>query len=248
MSLRSLLEYSQAGLVLANKPQRILHVYDVDITTANNGGACCLFTVPSDVSWLGIEMWGGGGSGGGGCCNFSGTPGTSGNYARRIISVASGQQWTICAGGSTNFTNSCNGIAGNGSYICRENADCMFVSGGLAGISRCGMGSSVYCCVQTCPIGNIGGATLGFKSLCGSGRLVGSRCYWTQILTGAPYAHPQPMITRSLCATCCGNGLLGGTPFPATGGAAAQHSACAACHCGGFGAGGLVQVYYMSDG
>ena len=247
--LRSLLEYSQPGLTIANKPVRILRVYDTATTTANNGGGCCLWTVPADTNWVGIEMWGGGGGGAGGCCNFQGWPGGAGVYVRKILPVAPGQEYTICAGGSTGFTRSTGGLAGNGSYMCRTDAICISAGGGSPGITRCGFsyGGTYDCYCMNYDGATSQNATLAFGSQFGWARPGANRQYYTQIIQGAPYAHPNPQITRNACSTCCGGGVIGLPKFPATGGASVQMSACGACYCGGFGAGGLVNLYYMSD-
>lgn len=245
--LRDLLEYSQAGLTIPNPPVRVVRVYDTALTTANNGGFACTWTVPSDVAWVGVEMWGGGGSGAGGCCNFTGTPGGAGTYVRRILGVSPGQEYIICAAGTTNYTNSCDGIAGFPSYMCRDGEFCISAGGGVAGQTRCGFAyAGVVCKINTCQVGTSQNATLTFKGLCSWARSTAMRCYFTQIVTGSPYAHPNPRFSRNVCATCCGQGVIGCTVFPGTGGMSAQHSSCVACHCGAIGAGGLVQLYYYS--
>ena len=65
-SLRTLLQYgtSASGSV----PLRSLRVYNTSITSSNNGGQCCLWTVPAGAEWAAFEVWGGGGPGAGVCC------------------------------------------------------------------------------------------------------------------------------------------------------------------------------------
>ena len=65
-------------------------------------GCCCLWTVPTGVRRMTIEMWGAGGSGQGACsCNrcqtYRGAQG--GYYNSKTIDVQAGWQYTVCAAG-----------------------------------------------------------------------------------------------------------------------------------------------------
>ena len=65
-------------------------------------GCCCLWTVPTRVKRLHIEMWGAGGGGHGSCsCNrcqhFKGAGG--GYYNSKTITVSPGWTYTVCASG-----------------------------------------------------------------------------------------------------------------------------------------------------
>ena len=95
--LRSLLQIGGASSSALDVTE--LHIYNANKTTQNNGGASCAWTVPTGVTWLGVEMWGGGGGGAGGCCCRSGQAGGSGSYARKFITgLVAGEVYTICAG------------------------------------------------------------------------------------------------------------------------------------------------------
>ena len=77
-----------------------MRVYNTSITSANNGGQCCRGLHPG-VTWVFPQIWGGGGPGAGVCCCQQGWAGGSGSYARRIITASAGDQFTLCAAGST---------------------------------------------------------------------------------------------------------------------------------------------------
>ena len=64
-------------------------------------GCCCLWTVPSGVGKLTIELWGAGGNGHGHCtCNrcqhYQAASG--GAYNTKTISTSAGCQYRVCAG------------------------------------------------------------------------------------------------------------------------------------------------------
>ena len=61
--LRSLLQISEGGAGAVNFDQ--FYVYNTNKTAHNNGGCCCLWTIPTGVKWFAVELWGGGGSGAG---------------------------------------------------------------------------------------------------------------------------------------------------------------------------------------
>jgi hypothetical protein len=85
-----------------------VHIFNTNKTSQNNGGQCCLFTIPAGVTWLGVELWGGGGGGAGHCCCKSGWPGGSGSYARKIMTgLTAGAQYTMCAAGTTGLSRMC---------------------------------------------------------------------------------------------------------------------------------------------
>ena len=64
-----------------------LAVYNTSTTSVNNGGRCCLWTVPAGTSYAIFELWGGGASGDGGCCCQMGYPSTSGSYGQKALDV-----------------------------------------------------------------------------------------------------------------------------------------------------------------
>jgi len=57
------------------------------------------FIVPSGVTEITVELWGGGGSGGSGCGNSAGGSGGGGGYVKATLSVTPGETLTIRVGG-----------------------------------------------------------------------------------------------------------------------------------------------------
>ena len=108
-------------------------------------GCCCLWTVPTGVARMTIEMWGAGGSGQGACsCNrcqtYRGAQG--GYYNSKTIDVQSGWTYTVCAGGV---------------YRCRER-DCVGCCGCASYVNGCNLSNF-------CAIGGHGGIACGNWSI-----------------------------------------------------------------------------------
>ena len=252
-SLRELLSLTTSGVVNDNQPVREINVYNTNTETVNNGGASCAWTVPTDVSWVGIEMWGGGGAGGGCQCSF-GYPGGAGAYGRKILRVSAGDTWTICAGGSTccySGSSAGAGAIGNGSYMCLSDVDCLIAPGGTAGQNCCcwGCGNCTPCRMMT-PGTSPTGFTLGLAGLTGNSHWgCGSRCHNLQALPGAPFALPNLYFSRTGCAGLPGSSNIDGAAniFPATGSFGGVSTCSTRCCCGGSAAGGLVTIVYFSE-
>ena len=247
--LRSLLEYSATGGAPTNGTMTVLNVYNTNTNDVNNGGLCCEWTIPAGVSWVGVEVWGGGGAGAGGCCNHAGRPGSAGTYARKILAVTPGDSWTVCAGGTTCCLASCCGCQGFGSYICKLNTACVCASAGCGGctlcLGHCNRGNvSINTCAQGCAIGHS-------MAICGIQGFAkwtyGGKCNFHSWAPGAPYAHTSGLWSGTGCANRCGHTNAGGcTPFPGSGGMSANNSSCGTTFCGAKGAGGMVQLTFIS--
>lgn len=88
---------------------------------ACSSGCCCLWTVPSGVTAINLEIWGSGGSGAGACStsrcqHFRGSGG--GAYNSKVIPVSPGWQYSVCAAGNGNCCRrECTGCQGCASYI-----------------------------------------------------------------------------------------------------------------------------------
>lgn len=109
--------------------------------SVQNGGFCCLMTVPAGVKTVKFELWGGGGDGSGACCcQWPYTQGGSGSYAERTIQTAAGVQFRICAGSSGCCNNNCCGTCGFPSFV------------------QCNVGGTTVACGQ----GGCGGRALCF--------------------------------------------------------------------------------------
>ena len=249
--LRTLLDFpteSAGGSVTYST----LTVYNTSITSQENGGRCCQWTVPAGVTWFAVEMWGGGGGGAGACCCRAGWPGGSGSYARRIVTgVAEGQTYRICAAGSTYCAQSyCKGCIGYPSYVYDEqqgiNIAC--ASGGAQGCSRCFF---FACNCQGCEMQQCGSWCGGF-GICGvTGQALGSpMCAGdvVQFMPSAPFTMGNMRATKDACSGYCGGCCVGGyAMFPGGGGATSnQHNGN--FYCGAAGAGGLVNIFYGAAG
>jgi len=98
-----------------------------------------------------IEIWGAGGSGVGGCCCFGGIPGNPGAYAKRTITVASGD--FVCGFAGTSCGNITPSFRGCSTATCVTICKlgvccvCMCAQGGAGGLTICQTGTSQYCCM-----------------------------------------------------------------------------------------------------
>lgn len=230
-----------------------IYVYNTNLTTQNNGGACCQFTVPDGVTWARFEVWGGGGNGPGGCCcQQPAQAGGAGAYARKTILVDGGDTYTVCAGGTGCCTCSCCGAEGYPSFVQDDTVStgqsiALCASGGPVGCGRCFMFSSCRCIGQTC-------VYCLSESACGYDFAVpkisgASRPYWCG--RGAFQWVPQgPIVgggfksSQDYCCTGRGEEMIRArASFPGGGGAGAQTGGDAYCY-GDLGAGGLVIITY----
>jgi hypothetical protein len=223
------------------------HVFNSNKTTQNNGGACCLFTVPAGVTWFAIEMWGGGGGGAGACCCRAGWPGGSGSYARKFVTnISEGDEYTICAAGSTYCSQSyCCGCVGYPSFV-RVNGGAIeaCASGGSQGGTNCYF--MIGCNCQFCVPYQCGSWQGGF-GLCGVTGSAKGNPFCSQnaygFMPGAPFTTGGNRPTMSYCVQCHGSQLGGDPHWPGGGGASAVTHDNRIC-CGQYGAGGLVTIYY----
>lgn len=139
--LRTLFPDTNFNTTITGATPTVLYVYNTNHNTANNGGRCCLFTVPAGTRWARFEVYGAGGDGGGACCcQHPRCSGSSGSYARRTIRVVPGESYTICAGGTGCCAQACQGTAGFPSYACNPTATyplCLCASGGSGGNTGC---------------------------------------------------------------------------------------------------------------
>lgn len=225
-----------------------LHIYNTNKDSAENGGFCCLWTVPAGVTWFAVELWGGGGGGAGACCCRQGWPGGSGSYARKFITGLSGagtEQYTICAAGSTNCSQSyCKGCNGYPSFVAPNGGGVQVcASGGAQGCTRCYFGANCSysgCSQQQC------GSWIGGMGICGvTGSGKGSAyCYQSswQYMPSAPYTPGGNRASMSHCVQGPGCSVGGYAHWPGGGGASA--SAHGNNYCGAPGSGGLVSIYY----
>lgn len=230
-----------------------IYVYNSNLTTASNGGSCCLWTVPDNVTWANFEVWGGGGRGPGGCCcQQPKHSGGAGAYGRKTISVTPGDSYTVCAAGTTDCNCSCCGTEGFPSFVVDNdvsgNSLDVCVKGGPRSCGKC------FVLYGTC---NFQGFTIncrseGFQGVdFGLPRISGAhRSMWCH---RGSFSHtPQgpnfgggALTSADSCSRqgsgCCM--YCSFAAFPAGGGPGAHTSSDGRCW-GMFGAGGLVIITY----
>lgn len=229
-------------------------VWNTNIQTVSNGGQCCLWTVPAGVSTAIFEIWSGGGGGGMACCCQQGGGAGSGGYAIKSCTVSPGEQFRICAAGSTCCeTGNLAGHVGNCSFVCSLSGgsnspwESKVCGGYCVGGScvRCQYWIGCYTCCTMCYCCN--GTSIN-TDFCIPGTMGNSQN--TQFCFGqahgyaanAPLAVPGPRLGPSGCCSCFGGCDAFGL-FPGGGGLSAQvHGG--QCRAGGPGAGGLIYVLY----
>lgn len=243
--LRTLLEY--AGGSAGSLNYDTVYVYNTSVNTAENGGQCCLWTVPTGATWFAVELWGGGGGGAGVRCCFGGWPGGSGSYSRKIISgVTAGAQYRICAAGTTNCSSDCIGCASYPSYVTAITGSTVVAcaSGGATSCSRCYF--MINCSQQGCQAWQCG-SFCGTMGICGVTGSAKGNAYCSgnsyQFMPDAPFAGNMARPTKDGCSGFCGGCCNGGFAHFPGGGGASSFSHTTGPFCGAAGAGGLVILY-----
>ncbi len=252
-NLRSLFPDSNYNVVSTSSPLTQLFVYNTNVSSVQNGGQCCLWTVPSGVYWAKFEVWGGGGDGPGACCcQQTQRSGGSGSYARRTISVRPGDTFRVCAGSTGCCAPNCCGTVGFPSYVNHVSVASsgsninLCASGGGCGRSECfwmfSNGWDSTSIVEGC------GCTCGSDfSICGiSGASHAAWCGFQSygIVPGPTYIGSGARLTFDYCNTGSGCFMVGGySIFPGGGGGGANANGGGCCW-GGWGAGGLVIISY----
>jgi hypothetical protein len=228
-----------------------IYVYNTSITSVSNGGRCCLWTVPSGIRWAKFEVWGGGSSGPGGCCCQQPTQtGGAGAYARKTITVISGDTYRICAAGSTGCSSTCCGTEGFPSYVQTESATNtinLCARGGPTSCGNCFMFSGTgNCCGYTrvCHCDSFCGEDFGLPAISGASMVTTCGYNSWQYAPQGPYIGGGVRISRDYCVTGSGCQSIGNfAVWPGGGGGGAQ-TASGNCCWGNHGAGGLVVITY----
>jgi hypothetical protein len=245
--LRSLFPTSQIQGGAATRLE-LVYVYNTSISSAQNGGRCCLWTVPSGALWATFEVWGGGSDGPGGCCCMQPSQsGGAGAYGRRTISVTPGAQYTICAAGSGCCSPNCCGTEGFPSFV-QVNAGAMVIcaQGGPPSCARCFTGYDSGCAIISNSLIRCGSVFCADFGICAvSGAAGGGSCgfNFTQYVPEGPILGGGAKHGRDVCIILSGCNHIGGVAtFPGGGGGGATTSG--GCCWGGHGAGGLVIITY----
>jgi len=213
------------------------------LVASAGSSACCLWTVPSGVTEVTFEIWGGGGAGGPKCCCYCGASsgGSAGGYAIKTVATSAGQTYTLCAGGPGEARYCSVGGSNIGCQGCTS-----FATGtGLTNFCATGgAGGYTVCCIQMtqCCGGNgfggdfnIPGGDAWQKGGCGSWI-----CHFSA--GGAAAFSGHAWHSTDHCCAYFSPGRCG--VFPGGGGGGFFACACDCCGCQGGGASGLVKVTF----
>ena len=227
-----------------------IFVYNTNVDSPQNGGSCCLWTVPAGTSWIRFELWGGGSDGPGGCCcQQPNQSGGAGAYARKTVQAVPGNTYTICAGGSGCCSPNCCGTQGFASFVTGGTSTgtvSMCAAGGPPSCAQCFMYSGCGCLgnTETCRSGSFCGADFGLPAISGAARPASCGYQAWQYVPNGPYFGSGVRHSVTYCSGQSGCQALGGfASFPGGGGGGAISNGGACCW-GSFGAGGLVIVSY----
>lgn len=189
--------------------------HKIDLVTASGD-----YTVPTDVYFLDVELWGGGGGGGGTATAGSSGPGGGGGggYSRKIVAVTPGQviACTVGAGGSGGLGGGYGGNAGTTSFGAMHSA-----TGGLGGAPN-GVGGG----------GAAGTGTGGDLNSSGAPGGGGHASGYSGSGGGAPFGGPG------------GNGASGAAAGGAVPGGGGPGRGTSSVGNGGAGANGLIIIRY----
>ena len=246
-SLRTLL--SDLDPPRVGNPNRVFYVQNT-ANSAQNGGCCCLWTVPAGTKKATFEMWGAGADGQGArCCERPGTMPTNGSYAVITVDTVDSQQFRICAAGS-GCEGCCCGVSPQGfpSYVysvtsastvgCAPGGD-----GGCSDFLRGNMGDGYICCfgrLSSCGLGDIVMAGTGTTS-------IQNQYCKNQVFHFVAGGWGADRKTPDWCAsdfTRQGTQIMSSCPsYPS--GPGSPGRACGGGYCyGQHGAGGLVKISY----
>lgn len=214
-------------------------------------GCCCLWTVPTGVRRMTIEMWGAGGSGHGACsCNrcqvYRGAQG--GYYNTKTISVSAGWTYTVCAGGVYRCCErDCVGCTGCASYVNGCGLSGNFCAHGGYGGLACGNWSRACHSTNECcraPGDNGGDFMMGnHRGGFWNPKGVFCHCHGRYASpTAAPFIGTNVMQGLNFCWIRCGCWTV---PYGHGGQGAFTDQCGRCCGQGGMGGSGLVKITYV---
>lgn len=217
-------------------------------------GAGCdgTWTVPTGVTNIFVQIWGGGAGGAMGCNWKAGAPGGGGGYSHRSIPVTPGQVFCFCAGGGgrggCQYPGAKRGCTGCNSRFCGP------TSGGTVCMIACGA-SSTSCGGTTFGERSCGGFSSGgdinipggdgIQAGCCSCMInkcaTASGCYTPSIWAGGSFlgAQNQRLPTCGLCSPGRCGAAFGGGGF---GGIFSTYGG--QCWCGSSGGPGAVMIWF----
>ena len=226
-----------------------IFVYNTNVDSPQNGGSCCLWTVPAGTSWIRFGLWGGGSDGPGGCCcQQPNQSGGAGAYARKTVQAVPGNTYTICAGGSGCCSPNCCGTQGFASFVNKNGSTCAYAFGGHGGCALCFYKSQN--CTGICqPASRRSNAGTGDIVYCThEGMSVSHNFCWTgmfEALAGSPKYSQNLRHGADLCAVGITNMGCNYNRNHFPGGGGSGGSSCGGgCCWGGWGAGGMVVLTF----
>ena len=229
-----------------------LKSFYVQYTTTGhqNGGCCCLWTVPAGVTRATFELWGAGGDGSGGfCCESTALGAVGGSYSIKTVDTVAGCQYRICAAGSGCCTY-CYDTGNNGypSYVYDITAAAVIAcacggQGGDSSQTRYNSGEGYTCCW-----GRLSGCGLGDFTMPGAGGtgIRNQYCHSNQyvIVSGGPFSSGRTSPDRCSIWACNGRNIMKSeSPFPGGGGNGPNSCGGGMCY-GQYGQGGMVRISY----
>jgi len=211
-------------------------------------GCAGSYTVPTGVTNIFVQTWGGGAGGAMNCTWRAGSPGGGGGYSHRSIAVTPGQTYCWCAGGGGRggfaYPGAKRGCPGCPSRFC-GNGICMIACGSTSTSCR-GTNSGDASCGGQASGGdvNIPGG-FGLQMGCCSCRInkqcgPGGWCYTPTLMAGGSFlgAPNQRMFWCQCFPNVCGLPFGGG----GFGGISGMYSG--GCSCGTSGGPGAVIIWY----
>lgn len=203
-------------------------------------GCCCLWTVPTGVCRMTLEIWGAGGNGSGACsCNrcHHFQPAGGGTYNTKTIATRGGCTYTVCAGGVYRcYSRECTACNGCTSYVNGYNLSGFCACGGDTARANTSWNTACFATWAYCraPGNNNGEMALGGKTggwstasgychchpqemhqgvapIIGTLQSQGLRECWIKCGCWAvPYGSGGQSAMTTYCGRCCGQGGTGG--------------------------------------
>ena len=214
-------------------------------------GGSYTWTVPTGVSRVTIEAWGGGGGGSARCCcdcYHHGHGGSGGGYVAISTDTVAGCSYTVCVGrgGMEDIVGKgcrhwcCNGKDGEKSYVTGYNL-CNFCADGGGMADGNGNGCYAHCgCMSNSPGCGTCGDAYGNGAAGGQTGYSDAQYYSIGWAGGAAFTAGTLFMPHNHCMRCCpGNSGM----MPGGGGTGPRNYNCC-CYQAGTGATGLVRIRF----
>ena len=215
-------------------------------------GGSYTWTVPTGVTKLTIETWGGGGGGAGVCCcdcYHLSHGGSGGGYTAATIDTVAGCSYTVCVGrgGNEDVTGKlgrhwcCFGKDGETSYVTGYNLSASFCATGGGGAAMNGDGCHMHCgCYSNAPGCGSGGNAYGNGAPGGQAMYSTAEPRSLGYAGGAAFTAGTRVFSRVHCSQCR-PGDAGA--LPGGGGDGPRNYNCC-CYQAGNGGTGLVRIRF----